>query len=325
MISFDYTKKNGYDVLASRGINDVVFSLNDRLEYFHPYIEKQINNVPLLSVSNIFSSFGTVGFIGMLLHKKKSKNGHLLLDVEDSTGFVRVLVNKNNPCFLQAQEIPLDSIIGVVGKVGEEIIFSNEIILPKPLVARKQKAPIGKYILFINGFTLFEQKIKELFSTLKKNTIAVVFMNFLGDKDVAQKILDMADGVFVFFVPGFSSFCTKEFPQSFLFDTKGCLLNPAHIKINESYFSFFIDNASGWTTYKRYLLSLVEGGNLFPDYTQSKTQPHLAGNVFLPPKTDLLFILGKEDISFSQKGVMIISKKKDTLTYVDIGSLEVVF
>ena len=93
----------------------------------------------------------TVSVIGYITEKKETKNGHLLLELEDQTGSIKILINKNKPEMLAiANDCVLDEVIGISGPSKEGLIFANELIFPDiPLTKELKKAPEEVYAAFI--------------------------------------------------------------------------------------------------------------------------------------------------------------------------------
>lgn len=79
-----------------------------------------------------------VKIIGMVSDARKTQKGHVLLEVEDPTGAIKVLISNTKPELLEAaKEIVTDEVIGVEGVAGRdsgseesEIIFANDIFFP---------------------------------------------------------------------------------------------------------------------------------------------------------------------------------------------------
>ena len=76
-----------------------------------------------------------VSIIGLVYDKQITKNGNVLLTLEDPTGYITVLINKNrDELFNLARDLTLDEVIGVTGILGDKIIFTTNIILPEAMI-----------------------------------------------------------------------------------------------------------------------------------------------------------------------------------------------
>jgi|TARA_B100001971_G_C18212372_1_gene551572 DNA polymerase II small subunit len=93
-----------------------------------------------------------VSLIGMVRDKKTTKNGNYILTVEDRTGNINLLVNKNKPdLFKIAKDVLLDDVIGINGINGDNIIFANNLLPPDiPLTKEIKKAEEEAYALFLS-------------------------------------------------------------------------------------------------------------------------------------------------------------------------------
>ncbi|MFA6461530.1 MAG: DNA-directed DNA polymerase II small subunit [Candidatus Woesearchaeota archaeon] len=94
----------------------------------------------------------TVSIIGIVESISETKNGNLMLSIEDPTGKINVLVSKNNPDLLsEAKELVEDEIIGVSGMCGDKIVFIDKIIWPDiPAANEIKKGPDEIYTIFLS-------------------------------------------------------------------------------------------------------------------------------------------------------------------------------
>lgn len=109
-----------------------------------------------------------VTIIGLVYSKEQTKNGNWILELEDFTGVIKVLVhNQNKKLFDLMGEIVLDEALGIVGIMGEGILFANEIAFPDIPLKEYKKAKDDVAVAFISdlhvGSKLFAQKEFERF------------------------------------------------------------------------------------------------------------------------------------------------------------------
>ena len=89
--------------------------------------------------------------IGMINTKRITKNDHLILELEDLTGKINVLITKNREIYSHAKELVLDEVIGVSGNLGENILFADQIFFPDvPVTKELKKSTEEEYALFIS-------------------------------------------------------------------------------------------------------------------------------------------------------------------------------
>jgi len=142
-----------------------------------------------------------VSIIGLVLEKSVTKNGNIMLSLEDPTGVFKVLVMKNKEeVFALANDLVLDEVIGISGVMGNKIVFCNSLYLPEiPVNHELKKSPDETYAVFISDMHFGI-----------KNFVAQDFMKFLKwlrgeygndqqkaiaekDSNINQKKLDEAE------------------------------------------------------------------------------------------------------------------------------------
>ncbi len=121
----------------------------------------ELNN--LVSINKISGDRQGISIIGMVSNKRITKNKNILLEIEDLTGKIRVLINQNKPeLYEKAEEIALDSVIGFNGSGNREILFANDIVFPESIIFERKKSSVEEYALFIGdlhfGSKLFLEK-----------------------------------------------------------------------------------------------------------------------------------------------------------------------
>ena len=108
----------------------------------------ELNN--LVSINKISGNRQGISLIGIVSDKRITKNKNILFEIEDLTGKIRVLVNKNKPdVYEKAEDIPLDSVIGFKGSGNREIFFVNDLFYPDTILPERKKAEKEEYALFI--------------------------------------------------------------------------------------------------------------------------------------------------------------------------------
>ncbi len=129
----------------------------------------------LTSINKIAGDRQNFSIIGVVSEKRMTKNKNMILNVEDSTGSMKVLVNANKPELLeQAEEIALDAVIGFKGVGNKEILFANEVVFPDARLAERKRAPFEEYALFIGDLHFGSKRF------LKKEFLR--FIDYLNGK-----------------------------------------------------------------------------------------------------------------------------------------------
>jgi DNA polymerase II small subunit len=135
-----------------REAQDFVAYFNIRYKSIEKILKHHQELKNTISISRLTAKKEQVSIIGMVSAKQTTKNGNLLLMVEDPTGQRRVLVNKNKPSlFREAQSIVLDEVIGIVGTNVDTLMFANNIVWPEaPNTKELRKMDEEKYAIFLS-------------------------------------------------------------------------------------------------------------------------------------------------------------------------------
>lgn len=143
-----------------RTFQDFVDYYNKRFSFLKSLIMKRQQFRDATSINKILSirNKQKVTTIGMVYEKTITRNNNIILRIEDNTGYIKVLINKNkNGLYKKAKNINFDEVIGVSG-VYDNILFVDEIYFPDvSLVSEYKKSPEEEYVLFI-GDTHFGSK-----------------------------------------------------------------------------------------------------------------------------------------------------------------------
>jgi len=135
-------------------VQDFVSLFNKRFDALEKPLRNRTELQNLLSINRIKQKRekDNISIIGIVTDKRYTKNGNILLEVEDRTGIITVLANKNKQdIFDDANDIVLDEVIGITGVNGDNIIFANNIIWPDiPQRDSLKKSPDDVYVAFIS-------------------------------------------------------------------------------------------------------------------------------------------------------------------------------
>ncbi len=166
---------------------------------------QEMSNLISISRINQKSDRENLSIIGLVAEKQWTKNGNIMITVEDNTGTIKILVSKNKPDLMEiAQTIVHDEVIGVNGVNGNKIIYVNNMIFPDiPLNKELKKAQEETYAVFLSDLHVGSKEF------LKSEFLR--FISWLkGDlgnsaqKSVASKIKyifiigDLVDGVGIY-------------------------------------------------------------------------------------------------------------------------------
>lgn len=141
---------------------DFVDYFNNRYKTIEKILKQHQELKNTVSINKIINKKEkeNLAIIGIVSEKQTTKNGNLLLLLEDPTGQRRVIVNKNKPkLFNEAKDIVLDEVIGVVGVNTDTIIFANNIVWPDiPTNKELRKSEDESYALFLSDLHVGSSK-----------------------------------------------------------------------------------------------------------------------------------------------------------------------
>ena len=163
--------ENGVIVLHSysidsrkREVKDFVDYFKDRYNVLRNILQNRHELRDVISINRIASrkEKDATAVIAMVVDKKYSNNGNLIITLEDFTGRINALIRKDKEVFSIANKLVLDEVIGITGVNGNNIVFVNNIFFPDvPLTKEIKKADEDVYAAFIGdihvGSKLFLQ------------------------------------------------------------------------------------------------------------------------------------------------------------------------
>ncbi len=95
-----------------------------------------------IPINRIKKTMVDVQLIGIVKNVKNTHNGHRLIEIEDDTGSATLMALKSNTEIMQlANEVMLDEVIGVVGKISKnkDLIIVQNIIYPDIKMHQERK------------------------------------------------------------------------------------------------------------------------------------------------------------------------------------------
>ena len=136
-----------------RGVQDFVQHFNIRYKLLEKILMGRPDLKNITTINRIVNKRDReqVSLIGMVSSKKLTKNKNLILTLEDQTGTINILVNKNKPeLFNEAESIVLDEILGINGVNGQNIVFANQIFWPEVTHKELKKSQDEAYAIFLS-------------------------------------------------------------------------------------------------------------------------------------------------------------------------------
>ena len=145
---------NFNETLRKKNVQSFITYFNKRYELLQRILRTRFQLTNVTSIGKIKDRKGKseISIIGLVSEIGKTKNGHIMLSLEDPTGSINVLINKNREDLINmANELVLDEAIGISGTTGDKIVFSDQIIVPDiPQNKELKKSPDEAYAAFIS-------------------------------------------------------------------------------------------------------------------------------------------------------------------------------
>ncbi|PIN94856.1 DNA polymerase II [Candidatus Pacearchaeota archaeon CG10_big_fil_rev_8_21_14_0_10_31_9] len=144
-------------------VKDFVNNFRNRYSFLKGILQQRHELDNLISINRI--SEGSFSIIAMVSDKKTTKNGNIILELEDLTGKINALVTKNRPeAFEKSKEILLDEVIGLKCNGNKEIIFVSSIFFPDAFIQTKKFSKTEEIVAFISDIHVGSDKfLKENF------------------------------------------------------------------------------------------------------------------------------------------------------------------
>ncbi|MCH8328766.1 MAG: DNA-directed DNA polymerase II small subunit [Nanoarchaeota archaeon] len=137
-----------------REANDFIQYFNNRYLAIEKILKQRQELKNTTSINRLINKRDReqISVIGMVHDKHQTKNGNFILTLEDKTGYIKILVNKNKPdLFKIVKDVVLDEVIGIVGVNGDNIIFASNLLFPDvPLTKEIKKTTEELYALFLS-------------------------------------------------------------------------------------------------------------------------------------------------------------------------------
>ncbi|HWQ21064.1 MAG TPA: DNA-directed DNA polymerase II small subunit [Methanotrichaceae archaeon] len=109
---------------------DFIRYFRDRYGKIREMLSRRLNSRPIESLSKSTSG-REVSLIGMVMEVRTTAKGNRVIELEDPTGMVTAVVQKESTCFDQSQGIVTDEVIGVTGMYdGSGRIFVKSLVWP---------------------------------------------------------------------------------------------------------------------------------------------------------------------------------------------------
>jgi len=153
-------------------VKDFVTHFKNRYNFFKEILRTRKELENLISVNKVGNN-RTFSIIGLVSNKRVTKNKNIILEIEDLTGKINVLIGADKENVVKkAKEVVLDDVIGIKCSGGRELIYASDIIFPESFSIEKRKTEEEVYAVFISdihiGSKLFlEEKFARFIKWLR--------------------------------------------------------------------------------------------------------------------------------------------------------------
>lgn len=132
-------------------VRDFVKYFRNRFTEMRNFLQERPELTNLLSINKISGNKQGISLIGIVSDKKVTKNQNILMEVEDLTGKIKILVTKSKKeVYEKAEDIALDSTIGFKVSGNREILFANDIVFPEAMIHERKNSHYDESALFIS-------------------------------------------------------------------------------------------------------------------------------------------------------------------------------
>ncbi len=185
-------------------IEEFVSLFRDRFRRLKGIMKSRVGELPLVNIASVKNyARRNARIIGMVFSKQTTKNGHILLEVEDEEASIKCLIAKNSPIRKKADEVICDEVIALDGSCSNDLFIVNEIVWPEvPVQAANKTAEDNVAIACISDIHVGSRFfLKESFSKFLR------FLNGEGtdqEREIAGSIKyvsiagDLVDGIGVY-------------------------------------------------------------------------------------------------------------------------------
>ncbi len=141
------------DLPKKREVKDFVGYMKVRYNSLRKILLQRNELSTAISISKISSKKAKepVSIIGFVFKIEQTKNGNYIMEIEDPTGVVKVLIPARNQELLDiVPEIVLDEVIGIVGTMGEGLVYVKNIMFPDMPVKEFKRTKDDISVAFIS-------------------------------------------------------------------------------------------------------------------------------------------------------------------------------
>ncbi len=174
-------------------VRDFVKHFRNRYNFLRGLISGRPELEGLTSIEKINRNKKSFSIICIVNKKTMTKSKNIILEVEDLTGRIKLLINQTREkVFEKAKEIVLDDVVGFKCSGNGEMLFVNDLFYPDSFLKEKHRSEKEVYAVFISdthiGSNMFLQKNFEKF---------IEWMNGIGCNEAQKSLLKKIKYLFI--------------------------------------------------------------------------------------------------------------------------------
>lgn len=131
---------------------DFVDYFQDRYQQIEKMLRQRRELANAVAIEHVRAGQQEVQVIGMVIEKAITKNGHRRIEVEDASGAITCLVNKDERQLVEfADSIVRDEVIGIVAQASNkgDLLFCSSLV--RPDIPRRQSHELGRSDVALNA------------------------------------------------------------------------------------------------------------------------------------------------------------------------------
>jgi len=176
-------------------VKDFVKHFRNRYNFLKGLIQQRPDLEGLSSIDKINHNKRTFSIIGIVNSKTVTKSKNVILEVEDLTGRVKLLITQTKEeIFQKAKEIVLDDVIGFKCSGNGDLLFVNDLFYPDSFVKEKHRSEKETYAIFISDIHVGSVNF------LEKNFVR--FLDWLNGIDVSDEQISILKKIKYIFIVG---------------------------------------------------------------------------------------------------------------------------
>jgi len=343
---------NNYEqVNESRNFSNWLGYYNKRYELFSSYLAKRSEMKPVITVSRVdkLIARNDFGLIGLVSAVRKTGNGNFMVDLEDPTGSISLLVGKSSPSFGIVGELVVDEVIGVNVRKNGRWCFVDTIIFPDVPVRETKSCDDDSCAVFISdshvgSIDFLSDNFQQFFDWLngecgtsaEKNLASKVkYLFFVGDlvdgvgvypdqekelaiKDiykqyerVGEYLKQVPEGIKVVISPGNHDACRLALPQPPLVNGFAKALQLPNVTMVSNPATINIHAGKGFPGYD----VLLYHGNSFYEFISNVPRLRKLGDE--RPEAVMEFLLRKRHLSPSHGATLVAPTIAEDFLLID--------